>query len=152
MSTGIARQLSSKSTEAQMGSAVDQAGNTPEIPALLGKPVSDAVRSTLDNWRSPNAAAQPEALSGPAVLAQRPAVQTSDAAARMRPHRVETPHSEAAPEDTVAMGIFTSTQHALSTGYRSISSSTDAFAHESPWKAVSFAVLGGVIAGMLIAR
>jgi hypothetical protein len=134
-----------------MGSAVDQAGNTPEIPVLPGKPVSDAVRSTLDNWRSPNAAAQPEALNGPAVLAQPPAVHTGDAAARM-PHRAETPPAEAAPEDSVAMGVFTSAQHALSTGYRSISSSTDAFAHESPWKAVAFAVLGGVIAGMLIAR
>jgi ElaB/YqjD/DUF883 family membrane-anchored ribosome-binding protein len=86
------------------------------------------------------------------VLAQPPAVQTGDAAARMRPHRVETPHTEAAPQDSVAMGVFTSAQHALGTGYRSISRSTDAFAHESPWKAVAFAVLGGVIAGMLIAR
>jgi ElaB/YqjD/DUF883 family membrane-anchored ribosome-binding protein len=49
---------------------------------------------------------------------------------------------------------FTSAQAAVSSGYRTVSASTDEFAHEneSLWKSIAFAALGGTIIGMLIAR
>ncbi|WP_429363755.1 glycine zipper domain-containing protein [Paraburkholderia sp. MM5496-R1] len=40
----------------------------------------------------------------------------------------------------------------MSSGYRTVSASTDEFAHESPWKSIAFAALGGIIIGMLLAR
>jgi hypothetical protein len=106
----------------------------------------------MDDRLSQHAAVQAEALSGPAVLAQPPAGGRDDAVPRLRPDRVETPDRKGGSEDRPAIAVFTGAQQALKTGYRSVSSSADAFAHESPWKAVAFAVLGGVIAGMLLAR
>lgn len=43
-------------------------------------------------------------------------------------------------------------QEVVKTKYRVVSESTDDFVHESPWKAVAMAVVGGLIIGMLAAR
>jgi ElaB protein len=43
-------------------------------------------------------------------------------------------------------------QEVVKTKYRVVSESTDDFVHESPWKAVAMAVVGGLIIGMLVAR
>ncbi|MBP0595061.1 DUF883 family protein [Paraburkholderia sp. LEh10] len=56
------------------------------------------------------------------------------------------------PTLKVVKGAFASAQDALTSGYRTVSESTDDFVHESPWKSIAFAVLGGVIIGMLAAR
>ncbi len=134
-----------------MDSTSRSTGNAPETPELPGDPVSDAVKSALDDPPFQNAAAQAESLSGPAVLAQPPAGETGVPVAQSAAEeRYQTAKPGPTPE--VARGGFASAQETLRTGYRSVSSSTEQFAHESPWKAVAFAVLGGVIVGMLIAR
>ncbi|MFL9858640.1 DUF883 C-terminal domain-containing protein [Paraburkholderia madseniana] len=56
------------------------------------------------------------------------------------------------PKRDAVKGVLTSAQGALTSGYRTVSSSTDEFAHKNPWKSIAFAVLGGIIVGMLIAR
>jgi hypothetical protein len=43
-------------------------------------------------------------------------------------------------------------QDALVKRYRVASETTDDFVHDSPWKAIAMAALGGVVIGMLISR
>jgi ElaB protein len=43
-------------------------------------------------------------------------------------------------------------QEVLKAKYRVVSESTDDFVHESPWKSVAMALLGGLIIGLLAAR
>jgi len=40
----------------------------------------------------------------------------------------------------------------VKTKYRIVSESTDDFVHESPWRSVTMALIGGLIIGMLAAR
>jgi ElaB/YqjD/DUF883 family membrane-anchored ribosome-binding protein len=138
--------------EAKMDPAFSNTVNAPEAPGLPGDPESGDVKPALGDRLSGDAAAQAEARNGPAVLAQPPTSETSDATRRLRPQRVKTPDKDAGTDDTAAVEIFSRAGTALGTGYRRVASSTDSFAREEPWKAVAFAVLGGVIAGMLMAR
>ncbi|QIE29636.1 YqjD family protein [Caballeronia sp. SBC2] len=48
--------------------------------------------------------------------------------------------------------IFGDAQEVLQRNYRAATDSTDDFVHESPWKAITLAVVGGLIVGMLISR
>jgi len=43
-------------------------------------------------------------------------------------------------------------QEVVKTKYRVVSESTDDFVHDSPWKSVAMAFIGGLIIGMLAAR
>jgi ElaB protein len=43
-------------------------------------------------------------------------------------------------------------QEAVKTKYRVVSESTDDYVHEAPWKAVTMALIGGLIIGMLARR
>jgi ElaB protein len=43
-------------------------------------------------------------------------------------------------------------QEVVKTKYRVVSESTDDYVHDSPWKAVTMALVGGLIIGMLAAR
>lgn len=43
-------------------------------------------------------------------------------------------------------------QEVVKTRYRVVSESTDDFVHESPWKSVAMALIGGLVIGMLAAR
>jgi ElaB protein len=43
-------------------------------------------------------------------------------------------------------------QDAVKQRYRVVSDSADDFVHESPWKAITMAALGGIVIGMLAAR
>ncbi|MDR7008828.1 DUF883 family protein [Paraburkholderia strydomiana] len=43
-------------------------------------------------------------------------------------------------------------QEAVRTKYRVVSESTDDYVHEAPWKAVTMALIGGLIIGMLASR
>jgi ElaB/YqjD/DUF883 family membrane-anchored ribosome-binding protein len=45
-----------------------------------------------------------------------------------------------------------SAQEAVKTKYRVVSESTDDYVHEAPWKAVTMALIGGLIIGMLARR
>jgi ElaB/YqjD/DUF883 family membrane-anchored ribosome-binding protein len=47
---------------------------------------------------------------------------------------------------------FAGAQDVVKTKYRVVSESTDDFVHDSPWKAVTMALIGGLIIGMLAAR
>jgi ElaB/YqjD/DUF883 family membrane-anchored ribosome-binding protein len=56
------------------------------------------------------------------------------------------------PRLDVIKGAFACSQDALTSEYRTVSSFTGEFVRESPWKSIAFAVLGGIIVGMLAAR
>lgn len=43
-------------------------------------------------------------------------------------------------------------QEVVKTKYRVVSESTDDYVHEAPWKAVTMALIGGLIIGMLARR
>ncbi|NMM04584.1 DUF883 family protein [Paraburkholderia sp. RP-4-7] len=43
-------------------------------------------------------------------------------------------------------------QEAVKTKYRVVSESTDDYVHEAPWKAVTMALIGGLIIGLLARR
>ena len=43
-------------------------------------------------------------------------------------------------------------QEVVKTKYRVVTESTDDYVHDSPWKAVAMALVGGLIIGMLAAR
>jgi ElaB/YqjD/DUF883 family membrane-anchored ribosome-binding protein len=45
-----------------------------------------------------------------------------------------------------------SAQELVKTKYRVVSESTDDYVHEAPWKAVTMALIGGLIIGMLARR
>jgi ElaB/YqjD/DUF883 family membrane-anchored ribosome-binding protein len=47
---------------------------------------------------------------------------------------------------------FAGAQEVVKTKYRVVSESTDDYVHDSPWKAVAMALVGGLIIGMLAAR
>ena len=53
---------------------------------------------------------------------------------------------------TVAGETFSDTQDMIRAKCRVVSESTDDFVHDSPWKAIAMAALGGIIVGMLAAR
>ncbi|TCG03489.1 hypothetical protein BZM27_48075 [Paraburkholderia steynii] len=93
------------------------------------------------------------AQNSPAVLAQPPAdgfvrVATPENAMNDKPNNAGSPTQTL----NIARGAFTDARDAVVSGYRTASDATDDFVHESPWKSIAFAVLGGVIVGMLAAR
>ena len=47
---------------------------------------------------------------------------------------------------------LSSARDSITRTYRNVSESTDDFVHESPWKAITIAALGGIVIGMLAAR
>ncbi|MEC5405636.1 DUF883 domain-containing protein [Paraburkholderia sp. MPAMCS5] len=49
-------------------------------------------------------------------------------------------------------GKLADAQDVVKTKYRVVSESTDDFVHDSPWKALTMALIGGLIIGMLAAR
>ncbi|WP_408409486.1 glycine zipper domain-containing protein [Paraburkholderia aspalathi] len=110
------------------------------------------MQSALNIPPSRNAPTEAEAVNGPAVLAQPPVTGASGVAARPVRSGLENEREALRPKLDVVKGVLTSAQGALTSGYRTVSSSTDEFAHDSPWKSIAFAVLGGIIVGMLIAR
>jgi len=56
------------------------------------------------------------------------------------------------PRLDVIKVAFASAPGTLTSEYRTVSSTTDEFVRERPWKSIAFAVLGGIIVGMLAAR
>ncbi|MFL9922116.1 DUF883 domain-containing protein [Paraburkholderia fungorum] len=88
--------------------------------------------------------------SGPAVLAQ--PVERAEGQGSKLPDTDNTAASKAKPAPAVMKDFLADTQDAVVTRYRVVSEPTDDFVHDSPRKAIAFAVLGGVIVGMLGAR
>ena len=121
-------------------------------PALPGDTVSDTMQSALNIPPSGDATTGAEAVNGPAILAKPPVTGASGVAARPIRSGLENEGEAFRPKLDVVKGVLTSAQRDLTNGYRTVSTSTDEFAHESPWKSIAFAVLGGIILGMLIAR
>jgi ElaB protein len=89
--------------------------------------------------------------SGPAVLAQ-PPVEGAEGKDNKSPQTDDTTASKAQPALAVVKDVLADAQDTIVAKYRVVSESTDDFVHDSPWKAIGFAVLGGVIVGMLAAR
>ncbi|MGF6871463.1 glycine zipper domain-containing protein [Paraburkholderia sp. MM5477-R1] len=106
----------------------------------------------IGNAPSPTARTEAEPLDRPVALAQPRVAGTSAPAARFGGTESGTAADISKPALEVAKSAFTSAQAAVSSGYRTVSASTDEFAHESPWMSIAFAALGGIIIGMLLAR
>lgn len=125
-------------------------GNAPETRPLARSEVSDAMESAKNSPPTSVASDAPDAVNGPAVLGQPLTSDSSHGVSRdisimkkPKPSRLTA---------TVVKDAFADAQDAVISGYRSVSASTDDFVHESPWKAIAFAALGGIIVGMLAAR
>jgi ElaB/YqjD/DUF883 family membrane-anchored ribosome-binding protein len=134
---------------------MDANGSNDNTLTVLAPPrdtASGTWGSALDNPPSPTAPTETESLDGPDVLAQPPVVGASAPVARSGSKESGTAAETSKPALDVLKTAFTSAQAAVSTGYRTVSASTDEFAHESPWNSLAFAALGGIIIGMLIAR
>jgi ElaB/YqjD/DUF883 family membrane-anchored ribosome-binding protein len=57
-----------------------------------------------------------------------------------------------APRLRLIKGRLADAREAVAHSYHEASASTDAFVHDSPWKSIAYAVLGGIIIGMIAAR
>ncbi|ACC73888.1 DUF883 family protein [Paraburkholderia phymatum] len=57
-----------------------------------------------------------------------------------------------APRLRLIKGRLADAREAVAHSYHEASASTDAFVHDSPWKSIAYAMLGGVIIGMIAAR
>jgi ElaB/YqjD/DUF883 family membrane-anchored ribosome-binding protein len=132
-----------------MDTAITRTKAAWDAGALPRNTVSDAMESALNNPLSQNSRGA-AALNGPVVLAQPPVSSSST----INVHHGKSGNEAESSKLTldVLKGAFASAQDAFTSGYRTVSSSTDEFVHESPWKSIAFAVLGGVIVGMLAAR
>jgi hypothetical protein len=116
--------------------------------------VDSAIRSAATSPDTNLTPGSDEALNGPVVLGQ-PTASTSAPA-----DVVELPgassangtDSSALTLRVVAKGKLTTVKDAVAKKYRTASETTDGFVRDSPWQSVAFAVLGGVIVGMLAAR
>ena len=103
-----------------------------EMESVVSTPASDSEGDGLQS-------------GGPTVLAQ-PPVESK------LPDTDNSTVSKSKPALAVVKDVLASAQDTVVTRYRVVSESTDDFVHDSPWKAIAFAALGGVIVGMLAAR
>lgn len=85
----------------------------------------------------------------PAVLAQ-PTADTFPFPRSAEPKGATT--LDKRPSEATLQARFAGTCDALASRYRDASDATDQFVRQDPWKAIAFAVLGGVVIGMLAAR
>jgi ElaB/YqjD/DUF883 family membrane-anchored ribosome-binding protein len=92
--------------------------------------------------------------AGPAVLAQPPiGSPSSENIGSKTSERNEAESAESSKQRLeVIKSSLADAQQAFTSGYKTVSSSSDEFVHKSPWESVAFAMLGGVIVGMLAAR
>ena len=124
--------------------------STSEAPPLSRSAVSNAMESAAGVPASDSKDIGFQG-NGPAVLAQPPVEGAEGKGSKLR-DTDNTTVPKPKPKLAVIKDVLADTQEAVVTKYRVVSESTDDFVHDSPWKAIAFAVLGGVIVGMLAAR
>jgi ElaB protein len=128
-----------------------EAPNTSDASPLSRTAVSGVMESAVSA-----SASDPEGdglnSGGPTVLAQPPVEGAEGKGSSKLPDTDNTTASKSKPALALVKDVFVSAQDTIVTSYRVASESTDDFVHDSPWKAIAFAVLGGVIVGMLAAR
>ncbi|KDR37806.1 DUF883 family protein [Caballeronia glathei] len=111
---------------------------SPEGPVLARADVAKAMREAT------GAASGTGQDTGPVVLAQPPVTGSAHKGSEFTPSRK--------PALTAAKEALSNAQDTVRAKYRVASDSTDDFVHDSPWKAIAMAALGGIIVGMLVAR
>jgi ElaB/YqjD/DUF883 family membrane-anchored ribosome-binding protein len=125
-----------------MNTAHDERGSAQDTGALPRSTVSDGMESARHE--------QGGTTAGPAGFARPPIDSPSTGNISGKSERDEAESSKQ-PLEVIKNG-FADAQQALTSGYKTVSSSTNEFVHKSPWESVVFAMLGGVIVGMLAAR
>ncbi|CAN7746525.1 DUF883 domain-containing protein [Paraburkholderia hospita] len=125
------------------------ASNTSDASSVSRTAVSAAMESAVSAPASDSDGGGLQS-SGPAVLAQ--PVEGAEGQGSKLPDTDNTTASKAKPALAVVKDVLAGAQDTIVTRYRVVSESTDDFVHDSPWKAIAFALLGGVIVGMLAAR
>ncbi|MFM0630489.1 glycine zipper domain-containing protein [Paraburkholderia xenovorans] len=132
---------------------MDANGSNENTPSGFAPPqASDTSSSATGSVPALSPSTKDDLLDGPVVLAQPPVLGNS--VPKARSGSTESRPAVEAPEPALELvkDAFTGAKSAVSSGYRTVSASTDEFAHDSPWKSIAFAVLGGIIIGMLVAR
>jgi ElaB/YqjD/DUF883 family membrane-anchored ribosome-binding protein len=124
--------------------------STFEAPPLSRSAGSDAKESAVSAPASDSKDSGFQG-NGPTVLARPPVEGAAGKGSKLHNTDNKTA-SKSKPTLAVIKDVLADTQEAVVTKYRVASESTDDFVHDSPWKAIAFAVLGGVIVGMLAAR
>jgi ElaB/YqjD/DUF883 family membrane-anchored ribosome-binding protein len=98
-----------------------------------------------------------QSVTDATVEAAKPATLSKPTAERFSFPKAQTrgeQAKEAAPSPRLRLirGRIAGASGAVAQRYQDASASTDAFVHESPWKSIAYAILAGVIVGMLAAR
>jgi ElaB/YqjD/DUF883 family membrane-anchored ribosome-binding protein len=137
--------------EVKMNESHGKEGTAPQTSSLARSEVSDAMEAAMNSPATGVASGAPDAVNGPAVLGQPLTNDLSNRVSRDISTVMKEPESSRLTA-TVVKDAFADAQDAVMSRYRTVSASTDDFVHESPWKAIAFAVLGGIIVGMLAAR
>jgi ElaB/YqjD/DUF883 family membrane-anchored ribosome-binding protein len=130
----------------------DKGGSAGDTGPSTSDAASDLVEPALGNPSPGNSPDGTSSLNGPAVLAQPPVTGASTTTAEPEKSDRKREAETSRPKLDVIKGVFATAQDAVASGYRTVSSPTDEFVRESPWKSIAFAVLGGIIVGMLAAR
>ena len=138
--------------------AVDKA-NEDTFPASDPPAAGGTTRLESDDTKAESARSDLRSVedsSDVSAVATSPAVLAQPTADTFRfPKREEPKGATALGEtrnDATLQARFVDTRDALAAHYRDVSHATDQFVREDPWKAIAFAVLGGVVIGMLAAR
>ena len=139
-------------TEAEMDAENDKGESARDMRPLPRDAVSDVAEPALGQSGTRNSPDGTSSLNGPAVLAQPPVTSPSTATADSGKSDMKSEAESSRPRLDVIKGAFASAQGTLTSEYRTVSSTTDEFVRERPWKSIAFAVLGGIIVGMLAAR
>ncbi|SAK63117.1 membrane protein [Caballeronia temeraria] len=84
-----------------------------------------------------------EGGDSPTVLAQPAATRALGQGSQYHPSR---------PAPRRARDVLAGAQDAIAAQYRQAKEGTDDYVHDNPWKAITFAALGGLIVGLLAAR
>jgi ElaB protein len=127
----------------------ESAARVDQLPADGTPNITEHVSRVPLSGSSPQATSS---ITGPAVLAQPPVGDLSNASAERGEHEGRPDANASRLTLDVVKGAFVNAQDAVTSGYRSVSSSTDDFVRQKPWNAVALAVLGGVVVGMLASR
>jgi ElaB protein len=81
-----------------------------------------------------------------------PVTSTSSATTQSNPWESSAGSASESPTGARVKQTLSSARDSVKQKYRVVSESADDFVHESPWKAITVAALGGIVIGMLAAR
>jgi hypothetical protein len=135
---------------------MDEDNDLTESAARVDQLPADRTPNIIEHVsRAPLSGSSPQATSsitGPAVLAQPPVGDLANASAERGEHEGRPDANASRLTLDVVKGAFVNAQDAVTSGYRSVSSSTDDFCAPEAMERGRARGPGGVVVGMLASR